>query len=562
MRICVVCLDGATWRLLDPFMEEGTLPLFSLLKNTGVSGVLRSVYPPLSAPAWVSFLSSMNPAKHGVFDFDLGITSNYRSRKEREKGKKKLVDSSVYNDLPNLFDILSDNGRSVFSLALPITYPPRPLNGYLFTGFLTPPSAEIFTFPFEMSREIRKDFPAYTPDIPFKTRPSRLESQASLFTEEGREDASQMIREVLETEIDDLTESELYFLKEILDVSRRKIALLEWSASSGRFPLDMNIIYFRDMDLTQHFFWERKEILRGIYKHMDRLLGEILSHFDKDTDYVFVISDHGFGPIENDIVYLNTFLAKSGYLKVQRKSMADTSIRRLRSRLGSSALKKHLTRMTFIKKRKAYLQTVKYPAIDYEQSSAWADGIGGLEGIYINKNLAEPLREELRNRIYKDLTDKLDDSFQGIHFKEDLYTGQYMDRIPDIVTMPRSGTRCSLEFDARMKGSASDGPEQSGHHRAEMDGIFLCTAPFEMQASGDKTYSLMDIVPTVLHLMGCKIDSRMDGALIRDILPKSEATKERPEFIEYRPHVVDSLHQKEANQKVVEQLKNLGYIDE
>jgi predicted AlkP superfamily phosphohydrolase/phosphomutase len=558
----MVCLDGATWRILDPFMKGGDLTHFSRLKNTGVSGVLMSVYPPLSAPAWVSFLSAMNPAKHGVFDFDLGVTSNYQSRKQREKGKKKLVDSTVYNGLPNLFDILSDNERSVFSLALPITYPPRPLNGYLFTGFLTPPSSEIFTFPFEMSREIQKDFPAYTPDIPFKTRPSRLKKQAALFATEEREEASRMLQDVLETEVDDLTESEMYFLKEIIDVSRRKISLLEWSASSGRFPADVNIIYFRDLDLTQHFFWGRMDILRGIYKHMDRLLGEILAYFDEGADYVFVISDHGFGPVETDVVYLNTFLAKSGYLRVQRKSMRDTSMRRLRSRLSSSVLKKYLTRMKFIKRRKAYLQAVKYPAIDYDRSSAWADGVGGLEGIYINENITASQREELKNRIYKDLTEKLEDSFQGIHFKEDLYSGPYMDRIPDIVTMPRSGTRCSLEFDVRMKGSATDSPEQSGHHRAEMDGIFLCRAPFEMEASEAKTYSLMDIVPTVLHLMDCKIDSRMDGIVIREVLPKSEGTEKNPEFIEYRPHVVDSLIQKEANQKVVAQLKNLGYIDE
>jgi len=68
-RVLVIGLDGATFGLLRPWMEEGSLPNLAAIARNGASGELQSTIPPNSAPAWTSFMTGMNPGKHGVYGF-------------------------------------------------------------------------------------------------------------------------------------------------------------------------------------------------------------------------------------------------------------------------------------------------------------------------------------------------------------------------------------------------------------------------------------------------------------------------------------------------------------
>ena len=62
-------LDGATFDLIRPWVAEGYLPNLGWLIENGVSGDLASTLPPVTSPAWPSFMTGMNPGKHAVFDF-------------------------------------------------------------------------------------------------------------------------------------------------------------------------------------------------------------------------------------------------------------------------------------------------------------------------------------------------------------------------------------------------------------------------------------------------------------------------------------------------------------
>nr|MBA3348956.1 alkaline phosphatase family protein [Actinomycetota bacterium] len=52
-KVFCVGLDGATFDVIDPMVEEGRLPTLGKLLAQGVRGDLASTVPPLSAPAWV-----------------------------------------------------------------------------------------------------------------------------------------------------------------------------------------------------------------------------------------------------------------------------------------------------------------------------------------------------------------------------------------------------------------------------------------------------------------------------------------------------------------------------
>ena len=69
MRCLVVGLDGATLDLIRPWAADGRLPNMARLMEVGAQGELRTTLPPQTSPAWPSFMTGMNPGRHGVFDF-------------------------------------------------------------------------------------------------------------------------------------------------------------------------------------------------------------------------------------------------------------------------------------------------------------------------------------------------------------------------------------------------------------------------------------------------------------------------------------------------------------
>ena len=141
-KVVVIGLDGATFDLIKPWVDDEKLPNIGNLMKKGVWGNLKSVIPTLSAPAWVSFMTGKNPGKHGIFDFVVYSDSSYLSEEEQPS----IVSSHSFKD-KTIWDILSPYGKRVGVMNVPITYPPREVNGFLISDFMTPPSAEVFTYP-------------------------------------------------------------------------------------------------------------------------------------------------------------------------------------------------------------------------------------------------------------------------------------------------------------------------------------------------------------------------------------------------------------------------------
>jgi predicted AlkP superfamily phosphohydrolase/phosphomutase len=65
-RVILIAWDGADWRILDPLLEQGTLPNLRALIERGQKDILRSTVPTHSWSAWPSFLTGVDPVDHGV----------------------------------------------------------------------------------------------------------------------------------------------------------------------------------------------------------------------------------------------------------------------------------------------------------------------------------------------------------------------------------------------------------------------------------------------------------------------------------------------------------------
>ena len=68
-RVLILGLDGATFTVLEPFMQSGLMPTLAKLCEGGVRADLRSTMPPLTPPAWTTLMTGKRPGHHGVFDF-------------------------------------------------------------------------------------------------------------------------------------------------------------------------------------------------------------------------------------------------------------------------------------------------------------------------------------------------------------------------------------------------------------------------------------------------------------------------------------------------------------
>ena len=68
-RTLVIGFDGASPQLLFPWARSGKLPVLAELLRTSQFGRLRSTLPPMTLPAWSSFLTGTGPGEHGIFDF-------------------------------------------------------------------------------------------------------------------------------------------------------------------------------------------------------------------------------------------------------------------------------------------------------------------------------------------------------------------------------------------------------------------------------------------------------------------------------------------------------------
>ena len=90
-KLIVVGVDGGDFNIIKPWANEGKLPAFKKLMEDGTHGFLKSTYPPVTSPAWPSFMTGKNPAKHGVFGFVQG-SKNFKLYNREDIDSKCMWD--------------------------------------------------------------------------------------------------------------------------------------------------------------------------------------------------------------------------------------------------------------------------------------------------------------------------------------------------------------------------------------------------------------------------------------------------------------------------------------
>jgi predicted AlkP superfamily phosphohydrolase/phosphomutase len=270
-RCLVVGIDGLPRNLLEQLAEQAVMPFCARLLRQGSLVSLRAPVPEVSSTSWATFLTGVNPARHGIYGF---IDLKPFSYQFFFPNLKHLA-------APTLWDFAGRVGLRTLCLNVPTTYPAPPLNGVLISGFPAPDFKKCF-FPQHLAEEL--DALGY----------------------------------VLDVEVGDVADDPAGFLRRIeqsLDARVRAFTnLLE------REDWDLGIAVFTETDRLQHFLWNgladpthplHAQVL-DIYRRVDQCI-EALAARINDGDALFLVSDHGFAGVKAQI-YLNAWLRRGGYL--------------------------------------------------------------------------------------------------------------------------------------------------------------------------------------------------------------------------------------------------------
>jgi len=501
-RVIVIGLDGATFDILQPWMEAGHLPVLKRLMDQGASGPLRSTIHPLTACAWNSFITGVNPGKHGVFDF---------TRRKLGSYDLELVNAHSRH-APSLWRLLSDAGRTVGVVNVPMTYPPEPVNGYLVSGIDTPDLSSPYTYPAELAQEIA---------------PEHLIAVSASGTTHQR------------------------YLQETLEAVDRRFAVMWRLLQKGQPDFFMKVIM--ETDAIQHCSWDlmkqeghpQQHAILQVYQRIDNHLQKLVDYLPEDTTLV-VMSDHGAGPIEK-VVYLDTWLSKLGLLRYAAKSVSPTAlVRNAFKKIGRGVMpymQRYLPYQAkgFLKRRtdvRAQVESfLAYSEVDWANTRAFS--VGNQGSIVINMVGREPLGtvqpgqeyEDLRAWIIQELYQLRDpDTGESIvekaYKREELYQGPYLELAPDILIRWKDDAYLSKKELGRQTrevfgkglrfgkyGSQFD-MEQTGTHR--MEGILIISGALARAGVYLNGAEIIDLAPTLLWLLGEAVPRSMDGKVLLD----------------------------------------------
>src|SRR5262245_2766146 len=143
-RVFVISIDGVPYDFMKSHMARGDFPNFKKLVDGGSFRRMNSVQPCISSVAWSSYLTGKNPGKHNIFGFV-----------DRRPGTFDLfVPTSLNMSGETIMDIMSRAGKRVFAMNIPVTYPPRQVNGIQIGCFLCTQLDKV-AYPANVSRELR-----------------------------------------------------------------------------------------------------------------------------------------------------------------------------------------------------------------------------------------------------------------------------------------------------------------------------------------------------------------------------------------------------------------------
>ncbi len=539
MRVLALGIDGADYDLVSSLLAEGRMPTVARLASEGSYGPLRSTVPAVTPTAWSSFLTGLNPAGHGIFNFS---TNPNRSRYRMES-------AAARGGAPFWRALGAAGLRSAF-VTVPFTYPAEPMDGIVVTGYGGPEPPEV------VPASARERIFAAQPDLVTARHP-----MAERWWEDFERYTGRLIEHV----------------GQVADVCRLVLELEP--------DLSLLCVDFMSSDHAGHLGYDRLDPghpahdpakagdeLVQVYEAVDRACGELIDaargHWGEEPTVV-VLSDHGMKPIYWTF-HTNRWLEENGHLRFRRRSLQPLRGGRLRY---AAKVDQRLARTT--RRYGRFLDRVPllprprddraFSDIDFGSTRAYAFATGGqiylgeVSGAVGDPRYAERLAAELGDVRHPETGEPAFD----VKRKEELFHGPFLDKAPELVLLPHD-ERVHVDSTRRPWATAFERHEHldpaisygySGHHG--LTGILAAAGPGIAFGAAPERAEITQVAATLCRLLGIELEG-VDGAPIAEIL--AESGEGRHVAAGSAPGAADvPAYSAEEEAVILERLRDLGY---
>lgn len=125
-KVIVIGIDGVPCSLLKRFIQQGLMPNLASLVKKGTLADMTASIPEVSSTSWTTFMTGVNPGRHGIYGF-----------MELEKGTYEWrFPNSTDIKSQTLWELAARYNKKSIVLNVPSTYPAKALNGILTAGFV------------------------------------------------------------------------------------------------------------------------------------------------------------------------------------------------------------------------------------------------------------------------------------------------------------------------------------------------------------------------------------------------------------------------------------------
>jgi len=526
--LVLVGFDGGEWNLINPWIDRGFLPNIKKIKDAGVYTDMISTIPPVTGPALASFFTGLNPDNTGITSFIKpggGVIS--------------------YNDIKNpaMWDYLGAANIRSCIVGLRLTYPPKKINGIMLSGGLLRSEGDDFIQP-EKYMDVAM---GYHPDP--ESYPELFNTLVKGFVKDQREFTDELIR---------LTKKQFSIFVEL----RKKDKFL------------FSLLWVENTDLLQHFCWDHPEEILRLYQCLDNLMGEFL---ETNPDFNLVIlSDHGFHATPDRSFSINGWLSERGYLQPARiplwNFIKDAVRRNLSDRLSTYQKRKIRSFIGKIKKGKKNPQDS--PAVFRKMPLTIAAANFGFRaelttafspftwGIYVNADAVG--YEKVRSRLISDMESFTDEEgnpvFKLIYRKEDIYSGQFFQEMPDILFLVQDRFHVDINSHKKCFNSYHNKRKITGAHDQAYRGIAIAFGPDLKKETALNDIRIIDFFPTVLNYFGLSIPDGIDGKSRAAVFGYVEVSSKDSGDFQPDEYQESGAYSEEEEEKIKQRLKNLGYL--
>ncbi|WP_255149570.1 alkaline phosphatase family protein [Halorarius halobius] len=528
----LVGVDAACLSVLEPLFDDGELPTLSTLFTEGAAGDLESQIPPWTASAWPSIYTGVNPGKHGVFGF------------LRFEGHDWDVVNYSHVRRPSVWELLDACGLSSVVVNVPVTNPPRPIDGAVLPGYVAPEEPTCHP-------------PGLLADVEAEIGPYRVYAPR------------------------DGDDEQVAWYRRLTEMRGEAFRYL-----ARRFDPDFGFLQFQQTDTVFHERPGDDEAVREVYRAVDAELAKTLSACDPTN--VLLVSDHGMGRYDGWEFRVNEYLREHGYVTATNGGRGMPSwVTARESRLltgdddtavSPGALERALAalaRLGLTTQRAAalldavglrevvarHVPTAATRAaeqqVDFGESMVYLRDAIEL-GVRINLDGREPdgvvppeeyeaFREELIDLLAAAETPDGDPVFDRVVPRETYFDGPESGRAVDVVTVPRE---FDVSLSTKLGGGPFGPPEEPWNHK--LMGCFAAVGDAFDGATDPGTPHIFDVAPTVLSTFDRPRDERMDG----EVMPVADDCGERRYEL-----AADSRTERTEDAEVAARLSELGYLE-